>query len=64
MVAVIVKSDVIYYSESRCQEVPIVSYSGNIDWNDIRKKEVKGINNEDLGEVQEIAQDYVLVEKE
>jgi uncharacterized protein (TIGR02271 family) len=39
------------------------SYSGNIDWNDILKKEVKGINNEDLGEVQEVTQDYVLVEK-
>lgn len=39
------------------------SYSGNIDWNDIIKKEAKGINNEDLGEVQEVTQDYVLVEK-
>ena len=39
------------------------SYSGNIDWNDIIKKEVRGINNEELGEVQEVTQDYVLVEK-
>lgn len=39
------------------------SYSGNIDWNDIIKKEARGINNEDLGEVQEVTQDYVLVEK-
>ncbi|HEY9386908.1 MAG TPA: DUF2382 domain-containing protein [Nitrososphaeraceae archaeon] len=39
------------------------SYSGNIDWNDILKKEARGINNEDLGEVQEVTQDYVLVEK-
>ncbi len=39
------------------------SYSGNIDWNEILKKEAKGINNEDLGEVQEVTQDYVLVEK-
>lgn len=39
------------------------SYSGNIDWNDILKKEAKGINNEELGEVQEVTQDYVLVEK-
>lgn len=39
------------------------SYSGNIDWNDILKKEAEGINNEDLGEVQEVTQDYVLVEK-
>ena len=39
------------------------SYSGNIDWNDIVKKEARGINNEDLGEVQEVTEDYVLVEK-
>lgn len=39
------------------------SYSGNIDWNNIVKKEARGINNEDLGEVQEVTQDYVLVEK-
>jgi uncharacterized protein (TIGR02271 family) len=39
------------------------SYSGHIDWNDIIKKEARGINNEDLGEVQEVTKDYVLVEK-
>lgn len=39
------------------------SYSGHIDWNDIIKKEARGINNEDLGEVQEVTEDYVLVEK-
>jgi hypothetical protein len=39
------------------------SYSGDIDWKDIIKKEARGINNEDLGEVQEVTQDYVLVEK-
>ena len=39
------------------------SYSGTIDWEDIIKKEARGINNEDLGEVQEVTQDYVLVEK-
>ena len=39
------------------------SYSGNIDWKDIIKKEARGINNEDLGEVQEVTEDYVLVEK-
>jgi uncharacterized protein (TIGR02271 family) len=39
------------------------SYSGNIDWKDIIKKEARGINNEDLGEVQQVTQDYVLVEK-
>lgn len=39
------------------------SYSGDIDWNDVIKKEARGINNEDLGEVQEVTPDYVLVEK-
>ena len=39
------------------------SYSGHIEWNKVIKKEAKGINNEDLGEVQEVTQDYVLVEK-
>ena len=39
------------------------SYSGKIDWEDIIKKEARGINNEDLGEVQEVTEDYVLVEK-
>jgi uncharacterized protein (TIGR02271 family) len=39
------------------------SYSGKIDWKDIIRKEARGINNEDLGEVQEVTQDYVLVEK-
>jgi stress response protein YsnF len=39
------------------------SYSGNIDWNNIVKKEARGINNEALGEVQEVTQDYVLVER-
>jgi uncharacterized protein (TIGR02271 family) len=39
------------------------SYSGHIEWNKVIKKEAKGIDNEDLGEVQEVTQDYVLVEK-
>jgi hypothetical protein len=39
------------------------SYSGHIDWNDIIKKEARGINNEDLGEVQDVTEDYVLVAK-
>ena len=39
------------------------SYSGNIDWDDVIKKEARGINDEDLGEVQEVTQDYVLVQK-
>jgi stress response protein YsnF len=39
------------------------SSSGNIDWDDVIKKEARGINDEDLGEVQEVTQDYVLVQK-
>jgi hypothetical protein len=34
-----------------------------IDWNDVIKKEARGSNDEDLGEVQEVGQDYVLVKK-
>ena len=32
-----------------------------IDWNDVIKKEVRGINDEDLGEVQQVEDNYVLV---
>ena len=39
------------------------SYSGNIDWDDVIKKEARGINDEDLGEVQEVGDTYVLVQK-
>jgi uncharacterized protein (TIGR02271 family) len=56
-----IKFDVMYYVIFLMSESS--SYSGNIDWNDIIKKEARGINNEDLGEVQEVTQDYVLVEK-
>ena len=38
-----------------------VSNSKNIDWNDVVKKEARGSDDEDLGEVQETGQDYVLV---
>jgi uncharacterized protein (TIGR02271 family) len=37
--------------------------SSNIEWNDTIKKEARGINNEDLGEVQEVADGYVLVQR-
>ena len=37
--------------------------SSNIDWNDTIKKEARGVNNEDLGEVQEVTDGYVLVQK-
>ena len=35
----------------------------DIDWNDVIKKEARGSGDEDLGEVQEAGQDYVLVQK-
>ncbi len=35
----------------------------DIDWKDVLKKEARGKNNEDLGEVQEIINNYVLVQK-
>jgi uncharacterized protein (TIGR02271 family) len=39
------------------------SYSDDIDWDDVVKKEARGKNEDDLGEVQQVTQDYVLVEK-
>jgi uncharacterized protein (TIGR02271 family) len=39
------------------------SYNSRIDWNDVLKKKARGINDENLGEVREVTQDYVLVEK-
>jgi len=35
----------------------------NIEWNDVLKKEARGIDDEDLGEVQEVQGNYVLVQK-
>jgi uncharacterized protein (TIGR02271 family) len=40
-----------------------MSNSNNIDWDDVIKKEARGSDDEDLGEVQETDQDYVLVQK-
>jgi uncharacterized protein (TIGR02271 family) len=37
--------------------------SSNIDWNDTIKKEARGSNDEDLGEVQEVSEGYVLVQR-
>ena len=37
--------------------------SSNIDWNDTIKKEARGSNDEDLGEVQEVTDGYVLVQR-
>ena len=39
------------------------SDSTNIDWDDVVKKEARGSGNEDLGEVQEVNGNYVLVQK-
>jgi uncharacterized protein (TIGR02271 family) len=37
--------------------------SNNIEWNDVIKKEARGIDDEDLGEVQEVRGNYILVQK-
>jgi uncharacterized protein (TIGR02271 family) len=37
--------------------------SSSIDWNDVIKKEARGSNDEDLGEVQEVTNGYVLVKR-
>ena len=39
------------------------SYNDEIDWDDVIKKEARGTNNDNLGEVQEVTQDYILVQK-
>ena len=37
--------------------------SNDIDWNDVIKKEARGNNDEDFGEVQDIQGNYVLVQR-
>ena len=37
--------------------------SSNIDWNDVFKKEARGMDDEDFGEVQDVQDNYVLVQK-
>ena len=37
--------------------------NSNIDWNDVIKKEARGSGDEDLGEVQEVGPNYVLVKR-
>jgi uncharacterized protein (TIGR02271 family) len=39
------------------------SSASSIDWSDVIKKEARGSNDEDLGEVQEVGQDHVLVQR-
>ena len=40
-----------------------MSNSKKIDWDDVIKKEARGSDDEDLGEVKETDGDYVLVQK-
>ncbi len=37
--------------------------SSNINWNDVIKKEARGLNDKDFGEVQEVSNGYVFVQK-
>ena len=37
--------------------------SSTINWNDVIKKEARGLNDEDFGEVQDVSNGYVLVQK-
>ena len=37
--------------------------NSDINWNDVIKKEARGINDEDLGEVQDVQSNYVIIEK-
>ena len=41
----------------------MVTANSNIDWNDVIKKEARGSGDEDLGEVQEVGPNYVLVKR-
>ncbi|HYZ60804.1 MAG TPA: hypothetical protein VE544_14215, partial [Nitrososphaeraceae archaeon] len=36
---------------------------GSLNWNEVIKKEARGKNDEDLGEVQKVGDTYVLVQK-
>jgi hypothetical protein len=37
--------------------------NSNIDWNDVIKKEARGLNNADLGEVQSVSNGFVLTQR-
>jgi hypothetical protein len=41
----------------------VMSSSSTIDWNDVIKKEARGSNDEDLGDVHEIGENYILVQR-
>jgi hypothetical protein len=38
--------------------------SSNIDWNDVIKKEARGIDNADLGEVQDVSDGFVFTQRD
>ena len=40
-----------------------MSENVRINWSDVIKKEARGTNDYDLGEVQEISEDYVVTER-
>ncbi len=46
-----------------CYTISIMSDNLNIHWEEVIKKEARGINDADLGEVQEIMTDKVITER-
>ncbi len=40
-----------------------MSNNVNINWSDAIKREARGVNDYDLGEVQEISEDYIVTER-
>ena len=38
--------------------------SSNIEWNDVIKKEARGLNNADLGEVQGVSNGFVVTQRD
>jgi hypothetical protein len=45
------------------QQEYVMSLSSTVDWNDVIKKEARGSNDEDLGEVHEVVENYILVQR-
>jgi hypothetical protein len=41
-----------------------LNFINDIDWNDVIKKEARGYNNTELGKVQEVKDNYIIVQKE
>ncbi|HEU4443596.1 MAG TPA: YsnF/AvaK domain-containing protein [Nitrososphaeraceae archaeon] len=44
-------------------DIHVAGEQGSINWNEVIKKEARGKNDEDLGEVQKVGDTYVLVQK-